>query len=344
MRLKPLAEQVVVVLGASSGIGRAAALRFAQRGARVVVSARSAEALESLAQEIRAAGGEALAIPAEATEPAQVQALADRAVAHFGRIDTWVQLAGVGLWALLEETTPEEWRQVIDVNLNGTAYAVMAALPHLKRGGGALILVSSTEAYVGMPYQAAYSASKHGIHGLVKTLRLEIRHEKLPISLTEILPSGINTPLFDKTRTKIGTKPMPPPPLYEPEIAANAILYAAEHPVPELIVGGTGLVFSSLRRVSRGLADGILSRMGFAAQHTWEQKGPGAPDNLEEHLPGYDRVRGSLEPVTRGTSATTWLATHPAACRALTGAVIGSAAVLAFRALRGSSKPPSEDR
>lgn len=342
MRLKPIQEQVVVLLGASSGIGRASALHFARRGAKVVVSARSAEALQSVVDEIRAAGGEATAIPAEASDPVQVQALADQAVATYGRIDTWVQLAGVSMWALVEETRPEEWRRIIDVNLNGTAYAVMAALPHLKQSGGALILVSSTEAYVGMPYQAAYGASKHGIHGLVKALRLEIRHEGLPISLTEILPSGINTPLFDKTRTKIGTKPMPPPPLYEPEIAADAILYAAEHPVPELIVGGAGWLFSSMRRVSRGLTDGLLSRFGFLAQHTPEQKGEGAPDNLEEHLPGYDQVRGTLGPVTRRTSATTWLSTHPAACRALTGALIGSAAVLALQALAKSKDRPPE--
>jgi NAD(P)-dependent dehydrogenase (short-subunit alcohol dehydrogenase family) len=298
-----------------------------------VVSARSAEALEGLVQEIRAAGGEATAIPAEASDPAQVQALADRAVATYGRIDTWVQLAGVGLWALLEDTRPEEWRQVIDVNLNGTAYGVMAALPYLKREGGALILVSSVEANVGMPYQAAYSASKHGIRGLVKSLRLEIRHEKLPISLTELMPSGINTPLFDKTRTKIGTKPMPPPPLYEPHVAAEAILFAAEHPVAELTAGGTGLAFSILRRVSRGAADALLSRVGFVTQHTWEPKGEEAPDNLNQHLPGYDRVRGSLGPVTRGTSAATWLATHPPARRVLAGALLGSAAVFALRAL-----------
>jgi len=338
MRLKPIDEQAVVVFGASSGIGRAAALRFAQRGARVVVSARSAEALEGLVQEIRAAGGEAVAIPAEASDPQAVQALADGAAAAYGRIDTWVQLAGVGLWARFAETTPEEWRRVIDVNLNGTAYAAMAALPHLRRSGGVLLLVSSTEAYVGMPYQGAYAASKHGIHGLVKALRLEIRHEQLPISLTEIMPSGINTPLFDKTRTKIGTKPMPPPPLYEPEIAADAILYAAEHPVPELIVGGSGLLFSSLRRVSRGLSDGLISLAGFALQHTPDEKSKAAPDNLEQHLPGYDQVRGSLGPVTRSTSATTWLSTHPAACRALTGAVLGSAALMTYRALRGGAK------
>jgi NAD(P)-dependent dehydrogenase (short-subunit alcohol dehydrogenase family) len=338
MRLKPIEEQVVVVFGASSGIGRAAALRFARQGARVVVAARSGKALEGLAQEIRAAGGEAVAISAEASDPDQVQALADQAAATYGRIDCWVQLAGVGLWALFAETTPEEWRRVIDVNLNGTAYAAMAALPHLKRSGGALILVSSSEANVGMPYQGAYAASKHGIHGLVKALRLEIRHEKLPISLTEIMPSGINTPLFDKTRTKIGTKPMPPPPLYEPEIAANAILYAAEHSVPELFVGGSGLLFSALRRASRGLADGLVSLAGFALQHTPEAKPDGAPDNLDQHLPGHDQVRGSLEPVTRHTSATTWLSTHPAACRALTGALLGSAALIAYRAMQGGTK------
>jgi NAD(P)-dependent dehydrogenase (short-subunit alcohol dehydrogenase family) len=334
VKLRPIEEQVVVLLGASSGIGKAAALAFARRGARVVVSARSGEALASLEREIAEAGGTALAVTAEATDPEQVNEVARRAVERFGRIDTWVQLVGVGFWATFADTTPEEWRRVIDVNVNGTAYGAMAALPHLERQGGALILVSSTEALLSLPYQAAYAASKHAIHGLVKSLRLELRKAASNVSLTEVMPSGINTPLFDKARTKIGAKPMPPPPLYEPEIAADAILYAAEHAVPELVVGGTGLALAATRRVSRGLSDSLLTAGAFRLQHTDTPKGPEAPDNLEAHLPGLDHVHGSLQAVTRGTSATTWLQMHPKTCGALKVAAAATFAFAAFSALK----------
>jgi NAD(P)-dependent dehydrogenase (short-subunit alcohol dehydrogenase family) len=339
IKLKPIREQVVVLLGASSGIGRAAAVRFARQGARVVVSARSEEALQGVLEEIRAAGGRgAIAIPADTSDPEQVRALADQVVAQCGRIDTWVQLAGIAMWACFDETTPEEWRQVIDTNLNGTAYAAMAALPHLRKYGGSLILVSSTEGLVGMPYQAAYATSKHGIHGLIKVLRLELRKSGAPVNLVEVMPSGINTPLFDKARTKIGTVPMPPPPLYEPEIAADAILYAAENEVPELTVGGSGLVFASLRRASRGLADALLLAGGFRLQHSWKPKPEGEPDNLHAHLPGHDQVRGSLEPVTRGTSVTTWLQTHPGARRGLALGLAGLAVLTVAAMRRGSDQ------
>jgi NAD(P)-dependent dehydrogenase (short-subunit alcohol dehydrogenase family) len=341
IKLKPIRDQVVVLLGASSGIGREAAVRFARGGARVVVSARDEVALQGVLADIRAAGGRGIAIATEASDPDQVQALADRVVGQCGRIDTWVQLAGVGLWAPFEETTPDEWKRVIDVNLNGTAYAAMAALPHLRKQGGSLILVSSTEGFVGMPYQSAYAASKHAIHGLVKVLRLELGKAGAPVNLTEILPSGINTPLFDKARTKIGTLPMPPPPLYEPSIAADAILFAAENVVPEIVVGGTGLAFSALRRVSHGLADALLLVGGFRLQHSWKPKPETAPDNLTEHLPGHDQVNGSLEAVTRGTSVTTWLQTHPVARRAAGAALAGTAAVLLFRALRNTGDRPT---
>lgn len=335
MKLKQISEQVVVVFGATSGIGRAAAYRFARLGATVVVSGRAAEALEALADEINASGGTALAIPADATDPLQVHNLAASAVERFGRLDTWVQLAGIGLWAPFTETTPEEWRRVIDVNLNGTAYGAMAAVPHLMRDGGALILVSSTEGLLSMPYQAAYAASKHGIHGLVKALRLELRKSGAPVSLTEVMPSGINTPLFDKARTKIGTKPMPPPPLYDPEIAADAIIHAAENVVPELIVGGAGLAFAAARRVSRGLTDEVFTRIGFRVQHTDEAKTEISPDNLDEHLPGYDQVQGSLGYATRGSSLTTWLETHPNARRALKLGAVAAGLMLVGSLKRG---------
>ncbi len=210
MSLKPLREQVVVVMGASSGIGREAALRFAGRGAKVVVSARGEPGLRSLVEEIREGGGEAAAVVADAAEFEQVESVADRAAEEYGRLDTWVHVAGVGLFAAFEDTTPEEFRRVIDVNLMGQVHGAMAALPHIKREGrGALVHISSMGAKRSVPLQSAYCASKHGMEGFLEALRVELRHEGLPIEVTSIQPATTNTPFFDKARTKLGVKPVP---------------------------------------------------------------------------------------------------------------------------------------
>jgi NAD(P)-dependent dehydrogenase (short-subunit alcohol dehydrogenase family) len=159
MQLKPIEEQIVVLMGASSGIGRETALRFARKGAKVVVSARGEEGLDSLAEEVQAEGREAISVPADTSEFGQVKAVADRAVEEYGRLDTWVHLAAVGLFSTFDETTPEEFARVIDVNLMGQVYGAMAALPHLKREGrGALIHISSVEAKRSFPFHSAYGA------------------------------------------------------------------------------------------------------------------------------------------------------------------------------------------
>jgi NAD(P)-dependent dehydrogenase (short-subunit alcohol dehydrogenase family) len=239
MQLKSVEEQVVALMGASSGIGREVALRLAKRGAKVVASARSEEGLDALVEEIRAEGGEAIAARADTSEFDQVKAVADRAVEEYGRLDTWVHLAAVGLFATFEQTTPEEFARVIDVNLMGQVYGAMAALPHLKREGrGALIHISSVEAKRSFPFHSAYGASKHGIDGFLEALRVELKHEGWPISVTQVMPGTINTPFFDQGRTKLGVKPVGIPPIYEPETVANIILYAAEHPARDLVSGG----------------------------------------------------------------------------------------------------------
>src|SRR3954467_960649 len=213
-QLKPVGEQVVVLMGASSGIGRESALRFARKGARVVVSARGEEGLDSLVEEIRGEGGEAIAVPAGTSEFEQVKAVADRTVEEYGRLDTWVHLAAVGLFATFEQTTPEEFERVIAVNLMGQVYGAMAALPHIKREGrGTLIHISSMGAKRSIPLQSAYCASKHGIDGFLEALRVELKHEGWPISVTQVMPATINTPFFDKARTKLGVKPVAPPDL-----------------------------------------------------------------------------------------------------------------------------------
>jgi len=208
MKLKPINQQVVAIIGASSGIGRETALRFAKRGAKVVVSARSESGLATLVDEIKQLGGDVITIVADVSEFEQVKAIADQTVAVYGRLDTWVHLSGTSIVAPFDRITPEEFRRVIDVNLNGQAYGAMVALPHLKQGGGALIHVSSLAARVPFPLQSVYAASKHGIAGFLDSLRIELQHQKQPISVTNVMPAITNTPIFNKIRTKLVVAPM----------------------------------------------------------------------------------------------------------------------------------------
>jgi NAD(P)-dependent dehydrogenase (short-subunit alcohol dehydrogenase family) len=335
MQLKPIADQVVVIMGASSGIGRETALHFAQRGAKVVVSARSEPGLLSLVDKIKGMGGEATAVVADVAHFTQVQAVAKTAVEIYGRLDTWVHLASTSMWATFEQTTPEEFKRIIDVNLTGQAYGVMAALPHLRREGrGALIHISSVEARLPVPLQSAYAASKHGVAGLLDTLRLELRHEGVPISVTNIIPSGINTPLFNKARTKLGVKPRPLPIVYQPQLVVEAILYAAEYPIREITVGGAGKMFQLFRRMSPRMTDALLQRIAYPLQRTDDPKSEDAPDTLFEPIEGQDRIEGDFGGEAKSWSVYTWLATHPRLNRLAAGAAVGMIALLAVRGSR----------
>ena len=292
MRLAPLEEQVVVVVGASSGIGRETAVRLARRGARVVVSARSRGGLDDVVEEIGSEGGKALAREADVADPAQMEALAARAVDVHGRVDTWVHAAAVAAYASFLDTTPEEFRAIVEVNLLGAANGARAALPRLREQGGALIVVSSMEARRAMPLHSAYAASKHGIDGMLEALRVELAHDGIPVSVTNILPGVIDTPLFDQARTKIGVVPTGPPPPYDPGVVADAICFAAEHPARDLVVGGAAQVQLVGQRLSPRLMDLFALVAGFATQRTDEPQGVEAPDNLDGPLEEVRSARG----------------------------------------------------
>lgn len=297
MQLKPINQQVVAIVGASSGIGREAALRFAQRGAKVMVAARSEPGLKSLVEEIQSFGGEAAYVIADVSDFEQVKAIADKTVALYGRLDTWVHTAATGVLAPFEDITPEEFQRVIDVTLMGQVHGAMAALPHLKQEGrGALIHISSVEGVRALPLQSPYSAAKHGVEGFLEALRVELQHEKLPISVTSIKPSVINTPYYNKVRTKLGVKPTGIPPYYQPSIVVDAILYTAEHPTRDFIAGDVGRVLDVLQRLSPELVDSILAVIGIPGQRTNEPKSEDAPDNLfAPAIPEYDRVKGDFD-------------------------------------------------
>ncbi|HEX2024383.1 MAG TPA: SDR family oxidoreductase [Acidimicrobiales bacterium] len=307
--LAPLPEQVVVVMGASSGIGRETALQMARRGARLVVAARDGEALTSLVEQIEGEGGEAVAVTADTSRMEDVQAVADAAVERFGTFDTWVQAAAAAVYARFEDTTVEEFRRVVDVNLLGTVHAAKAALPQLRaRGGGAFIAISSVEARRAFPYHSAYAASKHAVDGFLESMRVELREEGAPVSVTNILPASINTPLFDKARSRLGVKPMPIPPIYQPDTVARVVLHAAEHPARDLVAGGAGKALLAGQRLSPRLLDAVLVRIGFRAQRS-DQEEP-AGDNLEAPLPGSGRTEGSFSRGAWPRSAYNWVDTR----------------------------------
>jgi NAD(P)-dependent dehydrogenase (short-subunit alcohol dehydrogenase family) len=335
MRLKPIDQQVVALMGASSGIGRETAIRFAKRGAKVVVSARGEGALRSLVDEIQRDGGEALAVPADVTEFEQLEAVADRAVEEYGALDTWVHLSGVGLYATFDQTKPEEFRRVMDVNLMGQVYGAMVALPHLKREGrGALIHISSVEAKRSAPFHSAYAASKHGIDGFLESLRVELKREGWSIGVTNVMPAAINTPFFSNSRTKLGVKPVGFPPIYQPNTVADVVLYAAEHPTREIVAGGAGKAMLLTQRVSPWLMDAIMLLAGFDSQKTDEPKFEDDPHNLFKAV-DEGRIEGDFSDRAHPRSLHNWLeTTYPLARRTALVSLISLGAVKLLRARR----------
>lgn len=315
MRRRPIGEQVMVITGASSGIGRATAIMAGGLGAKVVLAARGRDALEAARQEVATAGGEALAVPTDVADAAQVTELGRRAVERFGRIDTWVNNAGVSAYGVFAASPPDEFRRVIEVNLIGVANGARAALDHLSAEGGTIVNVASALADRAVPLQAAYCASKHGIKGFSDALRVELEHDNVPVGVAVIKPSSMDTPLFHHAQTRMGVMPRPFPPTYDPDLVAEAILYAATHPVRELAVGGAAVGLGLLQRLSPRLLDAQLRLAGFRAQQTDHPKGADAPDNLAAGAPGPGSVRGGYG--GRRFSLATWLALHPAAGRGI---------------------------
>jgi NAD(P)-dependent dehydrogenase (short-subunit alcohol dehydrogenase family) len=298
-------------MGASSGIGRETAVQFARRGARVVVAARDDEALVSVVEEVETEGGEAMAVTADTSDMSQVQAVADAAAARYGGFDTWVQAAAVAVYARFEQTTPDEFRRVLEVNLLGNVHAARAALPELrKRGAGAFISISSLEARRSFPYHSAYAASKHAIDGFLEALRVELRQEGVPINVTNVMPGSINTPLFDKARSRLGVKPMPIPPIYQPATVAPVILYAADHPARDLVAGGAAKALLATQRLSPRLLDAALTRIGFRTQLSDQPKQQYGPDNLDAPVRGWGQAEGSFSRGAWSRSAYNWLQTR----------------------------------
>jgi len=258
-----LKDQVVVITGASSGIGRATALRFGKAGSKVVLAARNALGLQEVADNLHNMGAETLVVPTDVTDWDQVQHLAARTVDVFGRIDTWINDAGVGIYATAEQTLIEEVHQVMQTNYMGMVHGVTAVLPIMKaQGSGTIINLGSVESQRALPFHSAYSASKHAIKAYTEALRMELEHDKSGINVTLILPAGINTPFFNHALSRLGVLPQPAPPVYKPELVAEAIVSAAEHPQRDIYVGGASMLFWIMERISPRLADKFMTTGG----------------------------------------------------------------------------------
>ena len=330
---RPIGEQVVVVTGASSGIGRETALAFGQRGASVVLAARNEPALREVAREIERLGGKAHAVPTDVAEWAQVERLAEEAVARFGRIDTWVNNAAVSAYAAVEAMTVEEIERIVRVNLLGQVYGTKAALSRLgQQNQGTIVNVSSALAERAVPLQAAYCATKHGIKGFTEALRLELAHDRSGVAAVLILPSSINTPLFAHARSKLGVKPQPIPPVYEPRTVAEAILAAAEHPRRDVYVGGAGKLLTLAQRVSPALLDRYMLQDGRAVEQQRTDEPDDGRDNLFAPLAGTGSATGEFGRRSQTTSLyTRVLGLHPNRERAVVAAALVGAVALGRR-------------
>ncbi|HWL35702.1 MAG TPA: SDR family oxidoreductase [Frankiaceae bacterium] len=323
--------RVVVVLGASSGIGRATAARFAKQGATVVCAARGKRALDATVSEITQAGGRAFAIPTDAAERGQVDALARQTIAEHGRIDVWLNAVGIASYGAFEATPPEEFERVLRVNLLSHVWGAYAALPHLRESAGTLVGIASVFGTRSSPLLTSYCASKWGLRGFYDALRMELRHQREPVRVTTILPSSVDTPLFVHARSRLGTRPRPIPPVYDPEVVAAAIVRAARRPTREVVVGGAGAAYATVQRIAPALSDatsGLLWRL----QH--DDRADDAHDNLDEPVDGAGAVRGGWKGHVSQTSAYTALVgQRPWATRAL----VTGAGLLAYRRLRRCS-------
>jgi NAD(P)-dependent dehydrogenase (short-subunit alcohol dehydrogenase family) len=316
---KPIADQVVVITGASSGIGRETARRFARHGARVVATARNEEALRAVEGEITGEGARALSVAADVADWPQVQAVARRTVEAFGRIDTWVNNAAVTVYGSFEQIPVDEFQRVVDVTLMGHVHGAKAALPYLKQAGGTLIGVGSVLGLVPAPLQTPYTAAKWALKGFYDALRLEQERDCYGARVSLILPSAVDTPLFRNAKSHLGVEPGPIPPVYEPGTVADAILHAATHPVRDLTLGA-GALLAGLARLSPRAAEAVMRRLAFTRQLTSEPELPTAPNNLWQPVPGTGMVHGGFEALPFDPYA--WLRLHPTLGALLAGAAL----------------------
>lgn len=307
----PLKREVVVVTGASAGVGRAVAREFARRGAKIGLIARGKDGLEGAKKDVESMGGEALILEVDVSDPAQVENAAQQVEDTFGPIDIWVNNAMNSVFSRFKEVTPEEFRRVTEVTYLGQVYGTMAALKRMQpRNKGTIILIGSALAYRGIPLQSAYCGSKHGIKGFFESLRCELIDEKSDIKLSMVQLPAMNTTQFGFVKSRLPRKPKPMGIIYEPEVAARAVTYAADHDEREVYVGISTWQTIVGNKFIPGWLDHYLARTGIKGQQTDEPEDPNRQNNLWEPIPGDHGAHGTFGAQAWDFSPQLWAATH----------------------------------
>jgi NAD(P)-dependent dehydrogenase (short-subunit alcohol dehydrogenase family) len=329
--------QTVVVTGASAGIGRATARLFWERGASVGLIARGEAGLDGAVRDVEEAGGKALAVSADMADYAQVTAAARQIEEHFGPIDVWVNVAFTSVFAPFAEIAAEEFRRVTEVSYLGFVHGTMAALTLMRpRGRGTIVQVGSALGERSIPLQSAYCGAKHAINGFTSSLRCELLHENSGVHVTVVQMPAVNTPQFSWVRSRLPKDPQPVPPIYQPEVAARGVVFAADHPRRrQYWVGGSTAATIVANRLAPALLDRYLARTGYGSQQTAQPPGPGRPDNLVQPVDGthgHDHgSRGAFDGRSHQRSPQLWVSQH---ARLASGALAGAAVLGAILARR----------
>ncbi|MDQ3804802.1 MAG: SDR family oxidoreductase [Acidobacteriota bacterium] len=300
-------SEVVVVTGASAGLGRAVVRAFAREGAHLGLIARGRDGLEAARREVEEAGGRALVLPLDVADAAAVERAAERVERELGPIDVWVNNAMVSVFSPVREMEAEEYKRVTEVTYLGYVHGTLAALKRmLPRDRGTIIQVGSALAYRGIPLQSAYCAAKHAIQGFHDSLITELIHDRSNVRVTMVQMPALNTPQFSWVKSRLPREPQPVPPIYQPEVGAEAVLFAAREPRREMYVGYPTVQAIVGNKIAPGLADKYLARFGYDAQQTDEPVSPGRRDNLWEPLPGDHGAHGSFDERASASSPQLW--------------------------------------
>ena len=304
-------SEVVVITGASAGVGRATARNFARHGARIALLARGTDGLEAAQREVQELGGTAIVIPVDVANPEQVEAAAARVEIDLGKIDIWINNAMASVFSPIKEMTPEEFRRVTEVTYLGYVYGTLAALKRmLPRDRGVIVQVGSALAYRGIPLQSAYCAAKHAVQGFCDSLRCELLHDNSSVRLTMVQLPALNTPQFGWVKSRLPRKAQPVPPIFQPEVAAEAIYFAAHNPRREFYVGAPSVAVISINKLAPGLLDYILARTGYDSQQYDGAEDPNRPNNLWQPVPGDHGAHGAFHARARSWSPQLWTSEH----------------------------------
>ncbi len=323
--------EVVVVTGASAGVGRATVREFARRGARIGLIARGRDGLEGARRDVEALGGEAEVLACDVSDAKAVENAAEAVESRLGPIGIWINNAMASVFSPVAETPPEEFRRVTEVTYLGVVYGTLAALKRmLRRDRGAIVQVGSALAYRGIPLQAAYCGAKHAIQGFCDSLRCELLHMRSRVRLTMVQMPALNTPQFSWVKSRLLRKAQPVPPIFQPEVAARAIYFAAHHDRRELWVGWPTVEAIAGNKVAPGLLDRYLARTGYESQQTDQPADPDRPDNLWQPLAGDHGAHGDFDARAAAASRQFWATTHRG-WLAAGAAAVAAIAVLASR-------------